>query len=91
MGRRAGASITIARGTHPGGRRRPRRSPRQVDLARHAGRGCDGQDRRARASSTHTHLVFGGSRAPEYAARMTRTPAEVRALGIPIGIQATVA
>ncbi len=39
---------------------------------------------------SHTHLVFGGSRAQEYAARMTRSAAEVRALGIPTGIQATV-
>ncbi|MFZ4616078.1 MAG: imidazolonepropionase [Rectinemataceae bacterium] len=38
----------------------------------------------------HTHLVFGGSRASEYAARMTRTAAEVKAMGIPTGIQATV-
>ena len=38
----------------------------------------------------HTHLVFGGSRAQEYAARMTMNAAEVRALGIPAGIQATV-
>ncbi len=40
---------------------------------------------------SHTHLVFGGSRVREYAARMTRTAAEVRALGIPAGIGATVA
>lgn len=40
---------------------------------------------------SHTHLVFGGSRVREYAAKMTRTPAEVKALGIPAGIQATVA
>ncbi len=39
----------------------------------------------------HTHLVFGGSRAQEYAARMTHSAAEVAALGIPSGIQATVA
>lgn len=39
---------------------------------------------------SHTHLVFGGSRVREYAARMTRSAAEVRALGIPAGIQATV-
>jgi imidazolonepropionase len=38
----------------------------------------------------HTHLVFGGSRAQEYAARMTHTAQEVAALGIPTGIQATV-
>lgn len=38
----------------------------------------------------HTHLVFGGSRAREYAARMTRTARDVAAMGIPTGIQATV-
>jgi imidazolonepropionase len=39
----------------------------------------------------HTHLVFGGTRAQEYAVRLTRSPQEVAALGIPTGIQATVA
>ncbi|MFO7706857.1 MAG: imidazolonepropionase [Desulfobacterales bacterium] len=39
----------------------------------------------------HTHLVFGGSRSLEYAAKMTRTSAEVSAMGIPAGIPATVA
>jgi imidazolonepropionase len=39
----------------------------------------------------HTHLVFGGTRAQEYAARLTRSPQNVAALGIPSGIQATVA
>ena len=38
----------------------------------------------------HTHLVFGGTRAQEYAARLTRTAQEVASLGIPTGIQATV-
>jgi imidazolonepropionase len=38
----------------------------------------------------HTHLVFGGSRAHEYAARMTHTAAEIKAMGIPTGILATV-
>ncbi len=38
----------------------------------------------------HTHLVFGGSRAAEYGARMTKSAAEVRASGIPTGIRATV-
>ncbi|MFV2044717.1 MAG: amidohydrolase family protein [Anaerolineales bacterium] len=38
----------------------------------------------------HTHLVFGGSRAQEYAARMTMSAEQVRALGIPTGISATV-
>jgi len=40
---------------------------------------------------SHTHVVFGGSRADEYAARLTRDAAAVRALGIPTGIPATVA
>lgn len=39
---------------------------------------------------SHTHLVFGGSRVQEYAARMTRDAAAVKALGIPTGILATV-
>jgi imidazolonepropionase len=38
----------------------------------------------------HTHLVFGGSRTQEYAARMFLNPVEIKSLGIPIGIQATV-
>lgn len=39
----------------------------------------------------HTHLIFGGSRVQEYAARMTRSAAEVAALRIPAGIQASMA
>src|SRR5437868_245250 len=39
----------------------------------------------------HTHLIFGGTRVQEYAARMTHTADEVRALGIPMGIGASVA
>ncbi|MDW8328330.1 MAG: imidazolonepropionase, partial [Anaerolineales bacterium] len=39
---------------------------------------------------SHTHVVFGGSRVQEYAARLTRTAAEVKAMGIPTGILATV-
>ena len=38
----------------------------------------------------HTHLIFGGSRAKEYAARMTHSAAEVAAMDIPSGIPATV-
>jgi imidazolonepropionase len=37
----------------------------------------------------HTHLVFGGSRVEEYAARLTHSAADVAALGIPTGITAT--
>ena len=39
---------------------------------------------------SHTHLVFGGSRVQEYAARMTRAAAAVKALGVPFGILAFV-
>jgi imidazolonepropionase len=39
----------------------------------------------------HTHLVFGGSRVREYAARLTRSREEVEELGIETGIMATVA
>lgn len=38
----------------------------------------------------HTHLVFGGSRMLEYASRLNRTREETIALGIPVGILATV-
>jgi imidazolonepropionase len=38
----------------------------------------------------HTHLVFGGSRVREYASRLTRTKEQTIALGIPVGILATV-
>ena len=38
---------------------------------------------------SHTHLVFGGSRIEEYAARLTHSASEVAALGIPTGITAT--
>lgn len=38
----------------------------------------------------HTHLVFHRSRVEEYAQRVRgRTPAEIRAMGIPMGISAT--
>ncbi len=38
----------------------------------------------------HTHLVFGGSRAREYALRLTKSAEEVAAMGVPGGIGATV-
>ena len=37
----------------------------------------------------HTHVVFGGSRAAEYAARLTMSAEHVAELGIPTGIVAT--
>ena len=39
----------------------------------------------------HTHLVFGGSRVLEYAARLTHSREQVEELGIETGIMATVA
>ncbi|MBF0530720.1 MAG: imidazolonepropionase [Deltaproteobacteria bacterium] len=39
----------------------------------------------------HTHLIFGGSRAKEYALRLTKSVAEVKAMGMLTGIPATVA
>jgi imidazolonepropionase len=38
----------------------------------------------------HTHVVFGGSRGREYAAKCSMTPEQVQSLGIPTGILATV-
>lgn len=38
----------------------------------------------------HTHLVYGGSRAREYALRLTKSAEEVAAMGVPGGIGATV-
>lgn len=38
----------------------------------------------------HTHLIFGGSRVQEYAARMSHSASEVSAMDIPCGIAATV-
>lgn len=38
---------------------------------------------------SHTHLVFGGSRAREYALRMTHSQQEIEAMGVPTGILAT--
>ena len=39
---------------------------------------------------SHTHLVFGGSRVQEYAAKMTMTREQIAALNTPTGILATV-
>jgi imidazolonepropionase len=59
------------------------REPRLVD--------CGGHIAAPGFVDAHTHLVFGGSRVQEYTARLTRTAAEVKAMGIPTGILATVA
>jgi imidazolonepropionase len=62
----------------------------QVDTSRARVLDATGQVVAPGFVDSHTHLVFGGSRVQEYAARMTRSAAEVRALGIATGIQATV-
>ncbi len=39
----------------------------------------------------HTHVVFGGSRAREFSLRMTKTPAQIEAMGTLTGIPASIA
>ena len=39
----------------------------------------------------HTHLIFGGSRVKEYALKMTRSLAEIEAMGLKTGIPASIA
>ena len=38
----------------------------------------------------HTHLVFGGSRVLEYALKMTKSVAEIEAMGLKTGIPASI-
>ena len=38
---------------------------------------------------SHTHVVFGGSRVKEYALKMTHSPSDIKAQGIPTGIVAS--
>ncbi|MFV1858474.1 MAG: imidazolonepropionase [Anaerolineales bacterium] len=89
IGRKVGASVAI------GGERilavdAPAEIAKQVDLG--AARVIDTANRIIAPGfvDSHTHLVFGGSRAQEYAARMTMDINQVKELGIPVGIQATV-
>jgi imidazolonepropionase len=90
MGRRAGASIAIT-GERILAVGSPEEIARQVDATHARVIDVTGKIVAPGFIDPHTHLVFGGSRVEEYAARMTRSAAEVRALGIPAGIQATVA
>ena len=89
IGRRAGASIAIA-GERILAVGAPEEIARQVDATHARVIDVTGKIVAPGFIDPHTHLVFGGSRVEEYAARMTRSAAEVRALGIPAGIQATV-
>jgi imidazolonepropionase len=89
IGRRTGASIAIA-GERILAVGSPAEIARQCDTSRARVIDVAGKIIAPGFVDPHTHLVFGGSRVQEYAARMTRPAAEVRALGIPSGIQATV-
>jgi imidazolonepropionase len=89
LGRQAGAALAVADGrvlaVGPEAELR-----RQLDISAATLLDAAGLIAAPGFVDSHTHLVFGGSRVREYAARLTRTAAEVKALGIPAGIQATV-
>ena len=89
IGRLTGASIAIA-GERILAVGTPEKIARQVDTTHAQVIDVTGKIIAPGFIDPHTHLVFGGSRVEEYAARMTRSAGEVRALGIPSGIQATV-
>jgi imidazolonepropionase len=89
IGRRAGASVAIA-GEHILAVGSPSQITAQVETATAQVINAAGKIVAPGFVDAHTHLVFGGSRSQEYAARMTLSPAEVKSLGIATGIQATV-
>jgi imidazolonepropionase len=89
IGRRAGASVAIS-GEVIVAVGSPSEVAQQVDTATAQVIDATGKIIVPGFVDPHTHLVFGGSRAQEYAARMTLSPAEVKSLGISTGIQATV-
>jgi imidazolonepropionase len=89
IGRRAGASVAIS-GEVIVAVGSPSEVAQQVDTATAQVIDATGKIIVPGFVDPHTHLVFGGSRAQEYAARMTLSPAEVKSLDIPTGIQATV-
>jgi imidazolonepropionase len=90
VGRRSGASVAIA-GERIIAVGPPSKMAQQVDTSSAEVIDASGKIVAPGFVDCHTHLVFGGSRVEEYAARMTMNTAEVEALGIPTGIQATVA
>ena len=89
VGRRPGASVAIA-GERIIAVGPPAEIAQQVDASSAEVIDASGKIVAPGFVDCHTHVVFGGSRVEEYAARMTMNVAEVEALGIPTGIQASV-
>jgi imidazolonepropionase len=89
IGRFQGGSIAIA-GEHILAVGPVREVASQIDITKAAVVDAAGKTVAPGFVDCHTHLVFGGSRVREYALRMTHSAAEVKALGIPTGILATV-
>ena len=89
IGRRAGISVAVA-GEHILALCPPGDVARQADLTTARVIDATGKIVAPGFIDCHTHLVFGGSRSQEYAARMTLDPAQIKVLGVPVGIQATV-
>jgi len=89
LGRRSGVVIAI-RGEKIAAIARPAKLAQDFDLSGARTIDLAGKIAAPGFVDCHTHLVFGGSRAQEYGARMTHSASEVAALGIPSGIQATV-
>ena len=87
-GRRKGASVAIA-GQRIVAVGSPAEVAAQVDTTSAQVIDASGKIVAPGFVDCHTHLIFGGSRAQEYAARLTMDAAEVNALGIPTGIIAT--
>lgn len=63
----------------------------RFDLSAASVRDCSGKILAPGFVDAHTHVVFGGSRVREYALKMTHSGAELQAMGVPTGIQASVA